>query len=206
MGVVVKAEEILTPVIAVRNWVASEGLTRVAYFVAEETRQDFDRATEVDAGEVTAVDAVVIGDLGEAWDFRTLNQAFRLLMDNPDAPLVALGMTRYWRAEDGLWLDVAPFVVALEHATGRHARVMGKPSTGFFQQTMDGCGLKSEELVMIGDDIRDDVDGAQRAGLSAVLVRTGKFSEQDLDGEVRPDAVLDSLAGLKDYWENASAR
>jgi len=32
------------------------------------------------------------------WDYRTLNRAFRLLHENPEARLVALGMTRYWLA------------------------------------------------------------------------------------------------------------
>ena len=37
---------------------------------------------------------------------------------------------------------------------------------------------------MVGDDIRTDVEGAQRAGLAGVLVRTGKFSASDLAGEM----------------------
>ena len=60
--------------------------------------------------------AVVLGDLGEDWTFATLNRAFRLLITEPKPALVALGMTRYWQTPGGLQLDVAPFVVALEHA------------------------------------------------------------------------------------------
>jgi phospholysine phosphohistidine inorganic pyrophosphate phosphatase len=29
---------------------------------------------------------------------------------------------------------------------------------------------------MVGDDIRSDVEGARRAGLTGVVVRTGKFT------------------------------
>jgi ribonucleotide monophosphatase NagD (HAD superfamily) len=71
---------------------------------------------------------VVLGDLGDLWDYRTLNRAFRLLHHNPEAKLIALGMTRYWLASSGISLDVAPFVAALEHATGRKALVFGKPA------------------------------------------------------------------------------
>ena len=35
---------------------------------------------------------------------------------------------------------------------------------------------------MIGDDLDSDIDGAQKCGLKAVLVRTGKFRQEDLDG------------------------
>jgi hypothetical protein len=37
-----------------------------------------------------------------------------------------------------------------------------------------------------------------------VLVRTGKFDEADLHGDVTPDAVLDSVADLPSWWEKAS--
>lgn len=32
------------------------------------------------------------------------------------------------------------------------------------------------EAVMVGDDVRDDVGGAQAAGLGGILVQTGKYS------------------------------
>ena len=56
---------------------------------------------------------------------------------------------------------------------------------------------------MVGDDVRTDVEGAQRAGLTGVLVRTGKFSPSDLAGDVSPDAVIDSIADLPQWWAEA---
>jgi HAD superfamily hydrolase (TIGR01458 family) len=139
---------------------------------------------------------VVIGDLGSLWDYRTLNRAFRLLHHNPDATLIALGMTRYWLADDGISLDVAPFVAALEHATGRVPRVFGKPAAVFFEAAAAKLGAEVGEIWMIGDDIHADIGGAQNTGMKGALVRTGKFRESDLEGTVRPSAVLDSIADL----------
>ncbi len=53
---------------------------------------------------------------------------------------------------------------------------------------------------MVGDDIVGDVGGAQGAGIAGVLVRTGKFREDDLGGAIRPHAVLDSIAQLPAWW------
>jgi len=53
---------------------------------------------------------------------------------------------------------------------------------------------------MIGDDIAIDVGGAQQAGMQALLVRTGKFHQKDLTGVIRPDAVLNSIADLPNWW------
>jgi ribonucleotide monophosphatase NagD (HAD superfamily) len=48
----------------------------------------------------------------------------------------------------------------------------------------------------VGDDIENDIRGAQAAGIRGVLVRTGKFRDADLDTSPAPDAVIDSLADL----------
>ncbi|MEJ2592700.1 MAG: HAD hydrolase-like protein [Candidatus Thiodiazotropha sp.] len=143
---------------------------------------------------------MVIGDLGERWDFATLNQAFRLLMRQPPPRLIALGMTRYWRAADGLRLDVAPFVAALEHATGQSPLVLGKPAAPFFASALRMAGIDASECIMIGDDIQGDVAAAQAAGIRALLVHTGKFQPSDLAGDIRPDGELESIADLPAWW------
>ncbi|MEJ2137830.1 MAG: HAD-IA family hydrolase, partial [Gammaproteobacteria bacterium] len=112
----------------------------------------------------------------------------------------ALGMTRYWKAADGFRLDVAPFVKALEYAADCEAVVLGKPSADFFAIALRAIGCERGETLMIGDDISGDVSGAQKAGLKAALVRTGKFRERDLHGRVRPDAGLSSIADLPEWW------
>ena len=53
---------------------------------------------------------------------------------------------------------------------------------------------------MIGDDLYGDVLGAQEACLHGMLVKTGKFRRQDLEADVKPDAILDSIADLPDWW------
>jgi ribonucleotide monophosphatase NagD (HAD superfamily) len=72
----------------------------------------------------------------------------------------------------------------------------------FFDAAVRKLGTSGVQTVMIGDDICGDVGGAQAAGLAGVLVRTGKFRAGDLEGDIRPDAVLDSIADLPQWWEN----
>jgi HAD superfamily hydrolase (TIGR01458 family) len=169
-------------------------------FVPPKTQPEFSGFEVLDGGRETGADYVIVGDLGERWSFRTLNRAFRLLHNNPAATLIALGMTRYWQAPDGPRLDTAPFVAALEHATGRRAVVLGKPSREFFAAAVSRLGLTPADVLMIGDDIRTDIAGAQAAGLKTALVRTGKFRPPDLDEGIQPDALLDSIAGLPKWW------
>ena len=198
-GIKSTAEKFLTPPVAARQWLQQNKLKNLALFVPETTKEEFS-AFNLSNIESNEVDAVVIGDLGEQWTFAIMNQVFRLLLNNPQAKLIALGMTRYWRASSGLQLDVGPMIKAFEYATGIQAVVTGKPAKAFFQAAVSLLG-DNDNIVMIGDDIRGDIQASQQAGLKAILVRTGKFTEQDLNLGIKPEALLDSIAQLPEWWQ-----
>jgi phospholysine phosphohistidine inorganic pyrophosphate phosphatase len=201
LGLTAREEEILTPPVAACRWINTHLDGPVALFVPPATESEFSSLNIVPRNSEGPLGAVVIGDLGKAWDYATLNQAFRLLMRQPQPQLIALGMTRYWLAYDGLRLDVAPFITALQHATGREPLVLGKPAAPFFSAALEMISCLAQETVMIGADIKGDVGAAQQAGVgSAILVRTGKFKEDDLQGDIQPDALLDSIADLPAWW------
>jgi len=200
LGFEARAAEIITPVVAASQWLTEQGMRRAALFVPPATQRDFDAIEAVPLDGEADADAVVVGDLGEAWDFKLLNCAFELLMRDPAPRLVALGMTRYWRGPNGLQLDVAPFVKALEHAASCEAVVVGKPAAAFFESALHKLECEAADALIIGDDIAGDVGAAQDCGIRGIQVRTGKFREADLDGGIEPFAVLDSIAELPDWW------
>jgi HAD superfamily hydrolase (TIGR01458 family) len=202
-GINTSQDNFLTPPVAARQWLLANRLNNIAAFVPDSTQSEFSDFNLI-AGDTEnsrdKVDAVVIGDLGQQWTFDTMNRIFRLLINNPEVRLLALGMTRYWRTASGLQLDVGPMVKAFEYATGKTAVVTGKPAKEFFQAATELLG-KPQNVVMIGDDIRGDIEASQHAGLKAILVRTGKFTERDLESGITPDAILDSVASLPQWWQ-----
>jgi HAD superfamily hydrolase (TIGR01458 family) len=205
-GIEAEPTDILTPCEVAAAWLRQRRDGGVALFLLPAARGAFAGLELLAEHEEKGARYVVIGDLGSAWDFATLNRAFRLLHADPEATLIALGMTRFWKTPGGVSLDVAPFVAALEHAADRKALVFGKPAPAFFAGAAEMLGVDRAEILMVGDDIRTDVVAAQAAGLKGALVRTGKFRASDLAGDARPDAVLDSIAELPGWWtRNASA-
>lgn len=108
---------------------------------------------------------------------------------------------RYFKAVDGLSLDVGPFTAALEFATGTQAEILGKPAPSVFQLAAQTLGLQPEQVVMVGDDVVGDVGGAQSAGCKGVLVKTGKYRVGDESGDVVPEAVLTSVAQLPQWLD-----
>jgi HAD superfamily hydrolase (TIGR01458 family) len=212
-GIEAAVEEILAPPDAAAAWLESHGHRRLLLAVPKATAiaftgfetQTLDQAAarqrDSDSSDGPgAVDAVVVGDIGTEWSFDRLNTAFRCLMHEPRPKLIALGMTRYWHAADGLRLDTAPFVAALSHASGVEPTVLGKPAAAFFQAALDRLGTAAAETWMVGDDVKTDVGGAQAAGLKGMLVKTGKYRRGDLSLGIEPDRVIDSFAELPEAW------
>ncbi len=202
MGFNTEQNRIITPIVATSQWLKNKSISSVELFVKSNACEDFSDLKTADDRSQSPVEAVVIGDLGKDWDYATLNRAFRLLMQEPQPVLIALGMTRYWRGDDGLNLDVAPFIKALEHAADCRVEVIGKPSQSFYHSALSLLGYQGDRVIMIGDDIVGDVEGAQKAGIRGLLVKTGKFRKQDLESSIEVNGLLDSFADLPSWWQD----
>jgi phospholysine phosphohistidine inorganic pyrophosphate phosphatase len=191
MGLELEVAEVFTAPLAAASWLEKKGLWNLALCVPEVTHVDFGHFKVNE----TSPQAVVVGDLGEGWDFARLNQAFQHIMEG--AEFVALQRNRYWDTGQGLALDAGAFVTALEYATGREAVLVGKPSPTFFQVAAESMGVDLLSLAVVGDDPDTDVAGAHACDAAAILVRTGRFRERVLpSNRPQPDLILDSVAAL----------
>lgn len=143
-------------------------------------------------------EAVIVGDAGDYFTYAQMNAAFRKLVHGAD--FLALAANRAFQDRDAeLSLDAGPFVAALEFASRCKANVFGKPTRAFFEAAVSGLGLPAREVAMIGDDVEADVGGAMDAGLSGILVRTGKYrSGQESTLARPPTLVADCLADVVD--------
>ncbi|XP_075360494.1 phospholysine phosphohistidine inorganic pyrophosphate phosphatase isoform X1 [Mycteria americana] len=121
---------------------------------------------------------VVIGDAAENFTYANLNEAFRVLIGLEKPVLISLGRGRYYKETDGLKLDVGAYMKALEYACDVQAEVVGKPAKMFFESALAEMGVPPQQAIMIGDDIVNDVGGAQQCGMRALQVRTGKYRQQ----------------------------
>jgi HAD superfamily hydrolase (TIGR01458 family) len=191
LGFEVSPEELVTPAALARRRCEERGHETVALIMNEAVKADFEGLREVGEGP----DAVIMGDLGEAFGFEILNRAFRMVMDG--AELIALQKNRFWVTGEGLSLDAGPFVAAIEYASGAEAHVVGKPAPAFFDGVLGDLGVDPEDAAMVGDDVESDVAGAMNEGLRGVLVRTGKYREDFVrETGVEPTATVGSIADV----------
>jgi HAD superfamily hydrolase (TIGR01458 family) len=191
MGLAIDPATLFTAPRAARAELLDRGWTRCHMVVRDALLEDFEGIEPV----ASAADAVVLGDVGDGFTYERLNAAFRLLLDG--AALVTMARNRYYLGPGGLLLDVGPFAAALEHATGREAILVGKPSPRFFARAFESLGLPPTACAVVGDDLEGDVGGGQGVGARGILVRTGKFREEALArSSIRPDAVIGSVGEL----------
>jgi HAD superfamily hydrolase (TIGR01458 family) len=152
-------------------------------------------------------DAVLVGgadeegeEVGRIFSYLNLNRAFLELEAGAD--LFCLHKNRWWQTTDGPRLDTGVFVAGLEYVADTEATVLGKPSAAYFGAALEAIDADPELTWMVGDDLEDDVIGAQRHGMRTVLVRTGKFRPDDLEHSgVSPDGIVSSIAQLPDWLE-----
>lgn len=185
LGFTLDASEVHTAALATRQLVEQRGL-RAHYLVHPDIEADMGPSDP-------NPQVVVLGDAGPHFSFEALNTAFRLLMQG--LPLLAMARNRYFKESEGLTLDIGAFVAALEFAAGIEAEVVGKPASPFFHGALNELGVAPADAMLIGDDLHDDIGGAQRAGIAGILVRTGKFrAGDDRNPDVRPALVVDDFA------------
>jgi ribonucleotide monophosphatase NagD (HAD superfamily) len=145
---------------------------------------------------------VLVGDCRDVLDYAVLDAAFRAV--RAGAELVALQRGRYFRREDGDHLDTGAVVAGLEYSAGVHARVLGKPSTDFFDLAARSLGLSVQECAVVGDDATTDIAGGRDAGARTVQVRTGKYADQHAEGITgSADATIDSIADLPAFLQGS---
>jgi HAD superfamily hydrolase (TIGR01458 family) len=193
-GFEVRAEDVLTaPSVTAAHLAEHFPGARCALLNSGDITEDLAGITLVDGD--TVPDVVVVGGAGPEFGYAELNRAFGQLQRG--ARLVAMHRNLYWRTAEGLQLDTGAFLVGLEKAARVEAEITGKPSPAFFGAALARLGVGADQALMVGDDIEFDVLAAQRAGITGVLVKTGKYLPETHErASGTPDHVLDSFADL----------
>ncbi|MCD4644859.1 hypothetical protein AR454_21730 [Bacillus mycoides] len=192
MGLLVTEQEILSPVNVALDILQKDTSKRCYTLLSPELREMF-APYEVLNGE--QADWVILGDMSQIGSYKSLDIAFRHLMNG--ANLLAFQGGRFFIRNDGYHLDTGAFVRLLEYGSGKIARILGKPEPSLFHLGIEQLGVSPTEIAVVGDDITTDIAGAKRIGVLSILVRTGKYIMPIMPGEwVEPDLIIDSFPDL----------
>ena len=192
-GFDVRADELVTAVVATAEHIRTRHPGARCFVLSDgDATADLEGIELVDVG---SADLVVLGGASDDFTYEAMNRIFRRLMDG--AGLIGMHRNLYWRTSEGLQLDSGASIAGLEEATGRRATICGKPSPEYFDAALAMLGVPRDRALMVGDDIENDVHGAQELGIAGALVTTGKFLPADLEKRPAPDHVLETIADLR---------
>jgi glycerol 3-phosphatase-2 len=99
--------------------------------------------------------------------------------------------------EKGIAPGNGTLVSAVHTAVGQLPIVAGKPEPAIFKTAVNHFG--SKHPIFVGDRIDTDIRGANRAGISSVLVMTGISTRKEVLGvkkEDRPEYIIGTMAEL----------
>jgi HAD superfamily hydrolase (TIGR01450 family) len=150
----------------------------------------------VGPGRAREADVVVVArDPG--FDYATMTAALRALLAG--AALFTASMARTIPAPDGPVPGTGATTAALAFAADVEPVVAGKPSALAARLCLEIAGFERGSTAFVGDDPELDVATARMAEAFSILVLTGTAGPgtvERLPAEVRPDAVLPSVAEL----------
>lgn len=141
------------------------------------------------------VDAVVVG-LDTEVNYAKLLEATLLIQAG--AEFVGTNPDTNMPTERGLVPGNGALLSFLETSTGTQATVIGKPEAIIMEAALEELGLSKDEVLMVGDNYKTDIQAGVRNGIDTLLVLTGFTSREDVAKLPTPATyVVDTL----DEWE-----
>lgn len=139
-------------------------------------------------------DYVVVGE-GRLLNFENLERATRMVANG--AKLIATNLDASCPTDNGIRPGCGAIAAMIEKATGKQAMYLGKPSAIMMRLARKELGLRTEQVVMVGDTMYTDIIGGVEMGYTTVLVLSGGTKKEDLDNYAyQPTYVANSIADL----------
>ena len=118
----------------------------------------------------------VISSLDRNLTYQKLRAATHLI--NAGVLFIGTNPDRALPTPEGLIPGAGSILAALEKATGKKAKVLGKPFPDMFQLALSRLQVLPSEALVVGDQLETDIVGGSAAGCSTALVLTGVSSRE----------------------------
>ena len=187
--------EIFTPLVALKEFLSNNLDCKVYLVATEEVQDEFKDFHLIKRDEVP--DFVIISDFHDNWDVNRLNNAFKYVIKY-NAKLLGTQGNKYFLDVNGEpVIDTGSFVQMIALAANVSPIIFGKPSKEYFKQALNRIELPASKVIVIGDDIESDIQGAHNANLRGFLVKTGKGEFYECsEKDIKPYKIIDSINSI----------
>ena len=199
-GLPVSDEEIVTPVRSALSYLRRRHAGAAVQLFAQPPVRERMIEEGVDVVDGEGAEVVLVLHVDDA-DFPELERAARAILAGARL-LTANYLPAYAGANGPIFSRGAMVTAAIAKAASARPTVVGKPSKAAVQELRDRLGVRSEELLVTGDDVHMDVGLGHAGGSKTVLVRSGITGGMDLSRlpeDRRPHAVIDGVEELLEW-------
>jgi HAD superfamily hydrolase (TIGR01450 family) len=198
-GIPVSDEQMLTPLCSVQTYLERFREPHVLPFLTESARGYLEETgmRMVDGRNGGRVDAVFVAHADQT-DFDELERAARAVIAGARL-LTGSYVPAYAGASGPILSRGAMITAAIAKASSARPIIVGKPSQAAVRAMERHLGLPARDLVVVGDDVRLEVELGHMGGATTVLVRSGISGDVEvarLPEKRRPHLAVGTVAEL----------
>jgi len=131
---------------------------------------------------------VVVASLDYHLTYEKLKKASLLIQSG--CVFIGTNADRTLPTPEGFIPGSGTLIGALEIASGKEAKIIGKPEPLLYEMALKRLNLTPEETLAIGDRLETDIAGAQAAGIHTALVLSGASSLEEAKGYSQPPEII----------------
>lgn len=193
--------KVITSATATAQWLVRHRKGAVVYPISEPALELILRESGIEISDDPAKIDIVIASFDRSFNYAKLDLAFRAIVEENRAILVATNPDRYCPMEHRLGVpDAAAIIGAIEGCTQvKCGHVFGKPAPALVEIAAEILGVTIEKSVMVGDRLYTDIAMALNAGMEGALVLTGDSSQAEViacNKNERPQLCLERIDQL----------
>jgi HAD superfamily hydrolase (TIGR01450 family) len=210
-------EEIVSCSMALNKYVDDNKLHDVCFFVMGDLgnpcyAENAGLRTSRDIDKIDQCDGIIVGEGFYDWH-KNIHAVLNVLRAKPQTPFLVPNPDSYWpdsRRPGFVGIGAggkARFICTILNEMGLDVKphYLGKPYHDIYDDTIDVLKKRFEfqediapnEVIMLGDSLKSDIQGANGAGMDSALVLTGITNLQQATaatGELSPDFLFKSIS------------
>lgn len=149
---------------------------------------------EVSGNDSLGADLVVIGS-HPGFNLEEIKTASMAIGNGAD--FIGTNGDFFYPCEHGRAPATGALLASVEAASGKKAVTAGKPGKYMFDLLEKSGVAPTKRTLLVGDSLRTDIAGGEKAGYSTALVMTGVTKKTDLEGNaIKPDFILENVSFL----------
>ena len=195
VGIKVSVDSVLNPIVSINSYLKRQKI-RNAFIVGSD--QEISQV-HVDHEDDDPEIVLFLDFEKNNLDYNYLQKIFIHIQSG--VPVISASGSTYYLKGDHKQIDTGSFVKMFESLSGNTIPIFGKPSENYFNEALALLRSDASDTVVVGDDWRTDVLGGKKVGFKTVLLKSGKYKDDD-EKKGHPDFTVPKLIELFDIMEN----